>query len=86
MQVDLSQRLTFPPEIVPTNLCPDLALWSKSCRSIFVVEATVPWKDGLDEAFELKWLQYAIAAEVEGWDWEVGKWQVGCRGFVASST
>ena len=28
MWVDLSQRLTFPPEIAATNLRPDLVLWS----------------------------------------------------------
>ncbi len=42
MRVDLSQRLTFPPEIAATNLCPDLGLWSKSCRHVFKVELTVP--------------------------------------------
>ncbi len=42
MRVDLSQRLTFPPEIAATNLCPDLVLWSKSCRHVFIVELTVP--------------------------------------------
>lgn len=43
MQVDLSQRLTFPPEIAATNLRPDLVLWSKSCRRVFIIKLmTVP--------------------------------------------
>lgn len=50
MQVDLSQRLTFPPEIAATDFCPDLVLWSKSCRHILVVAVTDP----LDQAFQRK--------------------------------
>ncbi|KAG5277490.1 hypothetical protein AALO_G00118230 [Alosa alosa] len=47
MRVDLTQRLTFPPEIAATNLRPDLVLWSKSCRRAFIVELTVPWEDAI---------------------------------------
>ncbi|KAJ8347374.1 hypothetical protein SKAU_G00287750 [Synaphobranchus kaupii] len=71
MRIDLSQRLTFPSEITVTNLCPDLVLWSNSCRRVFIVELTVPWEDAIDEAYERKKLRYAnLAAEAEerGWD------------------
>ncbi len=54
MRVDLNQRLTFPPEIAATNLRPDLVLWSKSRRHVFIVELTVPWEEAIDEAFERK--------------------------------
>lgn len=89
MRTDLSQRLTFPPEIVVTNLRPDLVLWSKSCRRVFIVELTVPWEEAIDEAFERKRLRYAnLAAEAEEKGWNVKVWpvEVGCRGFVANST
>ena len=89
MRVDLTQRLTFPPEIAATNLRPDLVLWSKSCQRVFIVELTVPWEDAIDEAFERKRLRYAnLAAEAEGRGWNVKVWpvEVGCRGFVARST
>lgn len=89
MRVDLSQRLTFPPEIAATNLRPDLVLWSKSCRRVFIVELTVPWEDNIDEAFERKRLRYAnLAADAEARGWNVKVWpvEVGCRGFVARST
>ncbi|KAL1263729.1 hypothetical protein QQF64_006468 [Cirrhinus molitorella] len=89
MRVDLSQRLTFPPEIAVTNLRPDLVLWAKSCRRVFIVEMTVPWEDAINEAFERKRLRYAnLAAEAEGRGWNVKVWpvEVGCRGFVARST
>ncbi len=89
MRVDLSQRLTFPPEITATNMRPDLVLWSKSCRQVFIVELTVQWEEAIDEAFERKRLRYAdLAAEAEdrGWKVNVRPVEVGCRGFVASST
>ncbi len=89
MRVDLSQRLSFPPEIAVTNLRPDLVLWSKSCHRAFIVELTVPWEDSIEEAFERKRLRYAnLAAEAEGRGWNVKVWpvEVGCRGFVARST
>ena len=89
MRVDLSQRLIFPLEIAATNLRPDLVLWSKSVRRVYIVELTVPWEEAIDEAFERKRLRYAnLAAEAEERGWNVKVWpvEVGCRGFVASST
>ena len=89
MRVDLNQRLIFPPAIAVTNLRPDLVLWSNSCRRAFIIELTVPWEDAIDEAHERKTLRYAnLAAEAEerGWSVRVRPVEVGCRGFVASST
>ncbi len=53
------------------------------------MELTVPWEEAIDEAFERKRLRYAdLAAEAEdrGWKVNVHPVEVGCRGFVASST
>ena len=47
MLVDVGQRLTVPPEIVITNLRPDLVLWSNSQRKVYFVELTVPWEDAV---------------------------------------
>ncbi len=54
MQVDLNHRLTFPFEIAVTNVRPDLVLWSKSSRTVIIVELTVPWEEAINEAFERK--------------------------------
>ncbi|TWW62702.1 hypothetical protein D4764_04G0013490 [Takifugu flavidus] len=89
MRVDLSQRLIFPSEVAVTNLRPDLVLWSKSCRRVFIVELTVPWEEAIGEAYERKRLHYAnLAAEAEGRGWSVKVWpvEVGCRGFVSRTT
>ena len=89
MQVDLDQKLIFPPEIITTSLRPDLVLWSTSQKAVFIVELTVPWEAAVGEAYERKRLKYAdIAAEAEqrGWRARVLPVEVGCRGFVATST
>uniref|UniRef100_A0A3B3B355 Reverse transcriptase domain-containing protein n=1 Tax=Oryzias melastigma TaxID=30732 RepID=A0A3B3B355_ORYME len=89
MQVDLDRRLVFPSEIATTTLRPDLVLWSNSCRVVYIIELTVPWEDSLDEAYERKKLRYSdLAAEAEDRKWKVRvrPVEVGCRGFVASST
>ncbi|KAL0186294.1 hypothetical protein M9458_017964, partial [Cirrhinus mrigala] len=89
MRVDLDQRLIFPPEIATTALRPDIVLWSNSCQLAYIIELTVPWEDALEEAFEHKKLRYSnIAAEAEnkGWKIRVRPVEVGCRGFVASTT
>ncbi|KAJ8410049.1 hypothetical protein AAFF_G00210900 [Aldrovandia affinis] len=70
MQVDLEQRLIFPPEIITTNLRPDLVLWSTSQKLLVIVELTVPWEAAVGEAYERKRLKYSdIAAEAEQRGW-----------------
>ena len=89
MQVDLDRRLVFPPEIAMTTLRPDLVLWSNTCKLVYIIELTVPWEDAVEEAYERKKLRYSnLAAEAEdrGWKARVRPVEVGCRGFVASST
>lgn len=89
MLADLDQRLCFPAKIASTNLRPDLVLWSASLQFIYIIEVTVPWEDGVKEAFNKKKLRYAeLAADAQdrGWTAKVRLMKVGCRGFVASST
>ncbi|KAI9542532.1 hypothetical protein NQZ68_019216 [Dissostichus eleginoides] len=71
MQVDLEQKLTFPPEITTTNLRPDLIMTE------------------VDEPYNSKWLKDSdIVAEAgqQGWKMWVLLVEVGCGGFVATST
>lgn len=56
---------------------------------MFIVERTVPWEASVGEAYERKRLKDAeIAAEAKqlGWRTQVLPTEVGCRGFVATST
>ncbi|KAJ8010150.1 hypothetical protein DPEC_G00071990 [Dallia pectoralis] len=89
MLADLGQQLNFPPEIAVTTLRPDLVLWSPSLKSVYIIELTVPWESSTEEAYELKKLRYtdlAADAQQRGWRAKIYPVEVGCRGFVASST
>lgn len=51
------KKLVFPPDIVATTLRPDMVLWSTTANLAYVVELTVPWEEGVEEAFERKCLK-----------------------------
>ncbi|KAI8522143.1 hypothetical protein Bbelb_018970 [Branchiostoma belcheri] len=57
-QVDLDRKLTFPEEVVATNLRPDMVLWSKQAKKVTMIELTVPWEKRVEEAHERKALKY----------------------------
>ena len=89
LEVDLDKKLVFPPEIVTTTLRPDMVLWSKAAKLAYVVELTVPWEEGVEEAYERKKLKYSdLAAEASqnGWKTLIFPVEVGSRGYVATST
>lgn len=89
MLADIGKQLVFPSEIATTSLRPDLVLWSPSIKKVYIIELTVPWEDSMEEAYERKHLRYAdLAAEAKhcGWNTEVCPVEVGCRGFVGTST
>ena len=89
MLVDIGQQLIFPAEIAATTLRPDLVLWSPSLKCVYIAELTVSWENAVEEAYERKKLRYTeLAAEAQqrGWEAKVYPIEVGCRGFVASST
>ncbi|KAJ8014448.1 hypothetical protein DPEC_G00040330 [Dallia pectoralis] len=89
MLADLGQQLNFPPEIAVTTLRPDLVLWSPSLKSVYIIELTVPWESSTEEAYEHNKLRYtdlAADAQQRGWRAKIYPVEVGCRGFVASST
>lgn len=88
LKIILGQNLIFPSEIVTTNLRPDLILCSTLQKHLYIVELTVPWEAAV-EAYERKSLSYSdLAAETElcGCHTQVLPVEVGCSGFVATST
>ena len=58
MRVDLEKKLHFP-EVVHTNLRPDVVVWSKHSKKIIAIELTVPWEERCEEAYERKTEKYA---------------------------
>jgi len=88
LEVDLDKKLVFPPEIVATTLQPDIVLWSPTTKLAYVVELTIPWEDGVEEAYESKKKYSDLVAEASqnGWKTSFFPVEVERRGFVATST
>lgn len=88
MQVDHGRRLVFP-DVIHTNLCPDIVLWSHKGKKIVMVEFTVPWEERCEEAYQWKKLKYqGLADDIRSkgrsaWVFPV---EIGCKGFPAQST
>ncbi|XP_061749210.1 uncharacterized protein LOC133547614 isoform X2 [Nerophis ophidion] len=89
MRADIGKQLQFPREITTTSLRPDIVLWSAVTKSAMLVELTIPWEEGIQAAYERKAAKYAdLAAECReaGWSTTIYPVEVGCRGFVGTST
>ncbi|XP_030008310.1 uncharacterized protein LOC115431800 [Sphaeramia orbicularis] len=87
MKVDLGGRLQFP-KVVQTALRPDVVLWSEEAEKIILIELTVPWEEGCEEAFERKSGKYQDLlhdCREKGWQAWLFPVEVGCRGFPAQS-
>lgn len=73
---------TFQPVTTATNLQPDMVLWSKSIQCVFIKKLKVSSEEAINGAFKKERLLYAnLATEVS-----LRPVEVGCRGFVTSST
>ena len=58
LRVDLETKLYFPPEIVITDLRPDVVIFSKKTKTVVIGELTVPWETNMDERHEFKQAKY----------------------------
>ena len=86
--MDLDKKLVFPLEIVATTLRPDMVLWSTMAKLVYV-ELRVPWEDGVEESYARKKNKYsdlATDAAQNGWKILIFPVEVGCWGFVTTST
>ncbi|XP_057673103.1 uncharacterized protein LOC130904394 [Corythoichthys intestinalis] len=87
MRVDLGRKLFFP-QVVHTLLRPDVVIWSEEAKKIILIELTVPWEDGCEEAAERKATKYQdliLQCKEKGWQAWLFPMEVGCRGFPAQS-
>lgn len=81
MRADLGRRLVFP-QFVQT------VLWSEEVKKIILIELTVPWEEGCEEAWERKSNRYqdlVHQCREKGWKTWLFPVEVGCRGFPAQS-
>lgn len=57
----------FPQGIVATTHGPDMVLWSPTAKLAYVVELTVLWEEGVEEAFERKKNRYSGNRSISEW-------------------
>ncbi len=88
MEVDLGRKLHFPEAVLSTTLRPDIIMWSPGGKKIILVELTVPWEEGCEEAAERKkgkYQQLVQDCRDKGWTTRLMTVEVCCRGFPAQS-
>ena len=62
-----------------------MVVWSEEARKIILIELTVPWEDGCEEAYERNPTKYQDLVEQcrdKGWQTWLFPVEVGCRGFL----
>jgi hypothetical protein len=82
-------HLVFPPEIIATNLRPDMVIWSPSVKTVILLELTCPAEEGIAAASTRKLARYSELVEqigTAGWKAVHFPFEVGARGFIAKST
>ncbi len=81
MEVDLRRKLHFPEAVLSTTLRPDIIMWSPEGKKIILVELTVPWEEGCEEAAErkkAKYQQLVQDCQDKGWTTWLMTVEVGC--------
>jgi hypothetical protein len=80
--------MLFPPQIVATQLRPDVVVWSTSSRAVVLFELTCPAEEGIENASihkNAKYVELCDAIRDAGWTVVLRPIEVGARGFVARS-
>ncbi len=81
MEVDLWRKLS-------RTLRPDIIMWSPGGKKIILVELTVPWEEGCEEAAERKkgkYQQLVQGCRDKGWTTCLMTVEVGFQGFPSQS-
>lgn len=82
MTGDVGKQLCYSINITITTLRPDIVLWSTMEKHVLLVELTMPWVQGNQEAYERKKSRYAdLVAECQEKGWRATTYpvEVGCR-------
>ena len=82
-------QIVFPPEIYSTPERPDIVIWSKSKKTVLLIELTCPAEEGIEAAQIRKEARYSklIAKFPSAWrkNAKLMTIEVGARGFIAHS-
>ena len=85
---DLEGQLQFPVEAAVTSLRPDVVLFSRSSKTIVLLELTVPLEDNVHQAHDRKTTKYSAlvtACEENGFKTHMFALEVGCLGYCPHS-
>ena len=85
---DLEGQLQFPIEAAETSLRPDVVLFSRSSKTIVLLELTVPLEDNVHLAHDRKTSKYSAlvtACEENGFKTHVFALEVGCLCYCPHS-
>ena len=84
--VDLpEEQYIFPQAIATTNSRPDMVIWNDQLTSIYLIELTIPFETGIEDAAERKRQKYADLLAKCSAGKRVAKLitiEVGSRGFI----
>lgn len=58
--VDLRTSLQFLVQIIQTDACPDIVVWSDSKKCVLLVKLTVAWDENREEVPERKKNHYEL--------------------------
>ena len=85
---DLEGQLQFPIEAAVTSLRPDVVLFSRSSKTIVLLELTVPLEDNVHLAHDRKTTKYSAlvtTCEENGFKTHMFALEVGCLGYCPHS-
>ena len=85
---DLEGQLQFPIEAAVTSLRPDVVWFSRSSKTIVLLELTVPLEDNVHQAHDRKTTKYSAlvtACEENGFKTHMFALEVGCLGYCPHS-
>ena len=83
-----SAPMHFPLSITPTDLRPDMVIWSSSAKKVIIIELTVPAEENVSDAHQRKVTKYQSLIStciLSGWDTTFFAVEVGCKGFIGHS-
>ena len=83
--LDIDEQLSFPPEIVFTNLRPDIVIWSQRSKDSY---HRCPGRIIINTANEFKWLKYTDLIKEcvqRGWKVYSFPFEVGSRGYISKT-
>ena len=79
---------TVPPDVIPTELKPDIVITWKDIKRVSIIELTVPFECNIDHAHKRKSEKYCCLVEdIRSAGYTVDFWtlEIGSRGYISKN-